>query len=70
VPHRAFAILRPEKTTNTTVLLCFRPLRRQDLANSIVDQGSLSTFIEFFQVHEGTGTAKGIIVIDLERLQL
>jgi hypothetical protein len=30
----------------------------------------LHVAIQTFQVDEGTGTAKGIIVIDLERLQL
>jgi hypothetical protein len=38
-------------------------------AYDIADPSSASPFIEFFQVHKETGTAKGIIAIDLERFQ-
>jgi transposase len=34
----------------------------------VADPGSASTFLEFFQIHKETGAAKGIIAIDLERL--
>lgn len=38
-------------------------------AESIADASSASLFIEFFQIHKETGAAKGIVAIDLERLQ-
>ncbi len=38
-------------------------------AGSIADTTSGSLFIDFFQIHKETGAAKGIIAIDLERLQ-
>jgi hypothetical protein len=37
-------------------------------AGSIADSSG-SIFINFFQIHKDTGAAKGIIAIDLERLQ-
>jgi hypothetical protein len=38
-------------------------------AGSMADPASGRIFIEFFQIHKETGAAKGIIAIDLERLQ-
>lgn len=38
-------------------------------AGSLADPTSGSIFIDFFQIHKETGAAKGIIAIDLERLQ-
>jgi hypothetical protein len=38
-------------------------------AGLIADPTSGSLFIDFFQIHKDTGAAKGIIAIDLERLQ-
>jgi hypothetical protein len=38
-------------------------------AGSIADTTTGSIFIDFFQIHKETGGAKGIIAIDLERLQ-
>ena len=38
-------------------------------SDALADPGSMSTFVEFFQVHKETGLPKGIIAIDLERLQ-
>ncbi len=38
-------------------------------AGFIADPTSGSLFIDFFQIHKDTGAAKGIIAIDLERLQ-
>jgi hypothetical protein len=34
----------------------------------IADNNTMLTFLEFFQIEKETGTAKGIIAIDLERL--
>jgi len=36
---------------------------------SLANPTSGSIFIDFFQIHKDTGAAKGIIAIDLERLQ-
>ena len=36
-------------------------------ASSVADNSSMSTFIEFFQIHKETGAPKGIIAIDIER---
>lgn len=38
-------------------------------AGVIADPATGSIFIDFFQIHKDTGAAKGIIAIDLERLQ-
>jgi hypothetical protein len=38
-------------------------------AGSIADPTLGSLFIDFFQIHKDTGATKGIIAIDLERLQ-
>jgi hypothetical protein len=38
-------------------------------AGLAADPTSGSLFIDFFQIHKDTGAAKGIIAIDLERLQ-
>ena len=38
-------------------------------AGFVADPTSGSIFIDFFQIHKDTGAAKGIIAIDLERLQ-
>ena len=38
-------------------------------AGLIADPASGSIFTDFFQIHKETGAAKGIIAIDLERLQ-
>jgi hypothetical protein len=38
-------------------------------ASTVADHGSMSTFIEFFQIHKETGAPKGIIAMDLERDQ-
>jgi hypothetical protein len=38
-------------------------------AEFIANEESLSSFIDFFQVDKESGSAKGIIVIDLERLK-
>ena len=38
-------------------------------AGLVADPATGSIFIDFFQIHKDTGAAKGIIAIDLERLQ-
>lgn len=38
-------------------------------AGAVADPASGSIFVDFFQIHKDTGAAKGIIVIDLQRLQ-